>query len=55
MKDDWKGTLLLAGEPAEEIGGGATAMLKAGLFEKFPKRISASPCTSTVTLPARSP
>ncbi len=37
MKDDWKGTLLLVGEPAEEIGGGATAMLKAGLFEKFPK------------------
>ena len=37
MKDDWRGTLLLIGEPAEEIGGGATAMLKAGLFEKFPK------------------
>ncbi|PDT46614.1 peptidase M20 [Sinorhizobium fredii] len=37
MKDSWRGTLLLVGEPAEEIGGGATAMLKAGLFEKFPK------------------
>ncbi|MBN7807796.1 MULTISPECIES: amidohydrolase [Agrobacterium] len=37
MKDQWRGTLLLVGEPAEEIGGGATAMLKAGLFEKFPK------------------
>lgn len=37
MKDHWRGTLLLVGEPAEEIGGGATAMLKAGLFEKFPK------------------
>lgn len=37
MKDDWHGTLLLVGEPAEEIGGGATAMLRAGLFEKFPK------------------
>jgi amidohydrolase len=37
LKDKWRGTLLLVGEPAEEIGGGATAMLKAGLFEKFPK------------------
>ncbi len=37
MKEKWRGTLVMVGEPAEEIGGGATAMLKAGLFEKFPK------------------
>ncbi|QWK81576.1 amidohydrolase [Ochrobactrum sp. BTU1] len=37
LKDKWQGTLVMIGEPAEEIGGGATAMLKAGLFEKFPK------------------
>ncbi|MBA8841489.1 amidohydrolase [Ochrobactrum sp. RH2CCR150] len=37
LKQKWRGTLVLIGEPAEETGGGATAMLKAGLFEKFPK------------------
>ncbi len=37
LKDRWRGTLLLVGQPAEEIGKGAQAMLKAGLFEKFPR------------------
>lgn len=37
LKAEWKGTLLFVGEPAEEIGGGATAMIDAGLFTKFPK------------------
>ncbi len=36
LKDQWRGTLVLIGQPAEEIGQGAKAMLKAGLFEKFP-------------------
>lgn len=35
MKDQWKGTLMLIGQPAEEIGVGARAMLKDGLYEKF--------------------
>lgn len=35
--NQWKGTLILIGQPAEEKGGGAKAMLKAGLFKKFPK------------------
>ena len=35
MKDKWKGTLLLIGQPAEEIGAGAKLMLEAGLYEKF--------------------
>lgn len=35
MKDDWKGTLMLIGQPAEEIGAGARLMLKNGLYEKF--------------------
>jgi len=35
MKDKWKGTLLLIGQPAEEIGAGAKMMLEAGLYEKF--------------------
>ncbi len=33
----WKGTLLLIGQPAEERGSGALAMLKDGLFTRFPK------------------
>jgi amidohydrolase len=37
LKDQWKGTLVFIGQPAEERGGGASAMLKDGLFEKFPK------------------
>lgn len=37
MKDRWQGTLVLIGQPAEERGGGASAMLKDGLFTRFPK------------------
>ena len=38
LKDRWKGTLILIGQPAEEISpGGAEAMLNAGLYEKFGK------------------
>ncbi|MGD9800222.1 MAG: amidohydrolase [Parvularculaceae bacterium] len=37
MKDQWKGTLILIGQPAEEIGLGAMAMLEDGLYKKFPK------------------
>lgn len=37
MKDQWKGTLIFIGQPAEERGAGAKAMLDAGLFTKFPK------------------
>ena len=35
MKDQWKGTLMMIGQPAEEIGQGARLMLEAGLYEKF--------------------
>ena len=37
LKDRWQGTLVLIGQPAEESGGGAVAMLKDGLFTRFPK------------------
>ena len=37
MKDRWHGTLVFIGQPAEETGQGAKAMLDAGLFEKFPR------------------
>ena len=33
----WQGTLMLIGQPAEERGAGAAAMLGDGLFEKFPR------------------
>ena len=36
-KEEWSGTLVLIGQPAEELGLGAMAMLEDGLFEKFPK------------------
>lgn len=36
MKNQWKGTLVMIGQPAEEIGAGANLMLEAGLFQKFP-------------------
>jgi hippurate hydrolase len=34
---DWSGTLVLIGQPAEERGAGAKAMLEDGLWERFPK------------------
>ena len=37
LKNHWKGTLLMIGQPAEERGGGAQAMLSAGLYQKFPR------------------
>lgn len=37
MKEQWSGTLVLIGQPAEEIGLGALAMIDDGLFESFPK------------------
>ena len=37
FKKDWQGTVVLVGQPAEERSGGAKAMLKEGLFTKFPK------------------
>ncbi len=37
LKDHWRGTLLMVGQPAEERGGGAKAMLEDGLFQKFPR------------------
>src|ERR1035437_2064787 len=36
-KDTWHGTLMLIGQPAEEIIGGANGMIRDGLFTRFPK------------------
>lgn len=37
LEEEWSGTLVLIFQPAEERGGGANAMLKDGLFERFPR------------------
>ena len=34
-RNRWRGRAILAVQPAEEIGGGATAMIDDGLFERF--------------------
>jgi hippurate hydrolase len=36
-RSQWSGTVVLIGQPAEETVGGAGAMLRAGLYTKFPK------------------
>lgn len=40
-KSKWKGTAMFIGQPAEERGAGAKAMLEDGLFKRFPKPDSA--------------
>jgi len=37
LRDQWKGTIIFVGQPAEEIGVGARAMLKDGLYTRWPK------------------
>src|SRR5256714_4890086 len=37
LKDRWRGTIIFVGQPAEETGNGARALLHAGLYEKFGK------------------
>ncbi len=51
-KDQWHGTLILIGQPAEETVGGATGMLADGLFTRFPKPDVAVAVHTTNNLPA---
>ena len=37
LKDRWSGTLIMLGQPAEETGEGANAMLRDDLYTKFPR------------------
>ena len=37
LKDQWHGTIVFVGQPAEEAFGGARALLKDGLYQRFPK------------------
>lgn len=49
-KDRWRGTVMFIGQPAEEKGGGAQAMLADGLFKRFkqPDLALALHCDSTL-------
>lgn len=51
-KDRWHGTLMMVGQPAEEGGGGASAMLKDGLFTRFPRPAFALSLHDDDTLPS---
>jgi amidohydrolase len=37
LKGSWSGTLMMVGQPAEETGDGANAMLRDELYTRFPK------------------
>ena len=52
LLDRWSGTLVLIGQPAEEIGTGARAMLTAGLYRKYPKPDFVLALHDSATLPA---
>ena len=49
---DWHGTLVMIGQPAEEISGGATAMLKDGLYTRFPRPTNVIAFHDSAALPA---
>lgn len=51
-KDDWSGTLILIGQPAEEIGEGALAMIEDGLYTRFPKPDAVVGLHDAAALPA---
>ncbi|HYD83632.1 MAG TPA: amidohydrolase, partial [Opitutus sp.] len=52
LKDRWSGTLVLIGQPAEERGLGARAMLSAGLYRLYPKPDYALALHDSASLPA---
>jgi len=52
LKDRWSGTLVLLGQPAEETIDGATAMLRDGLYDRFPKPDVALALHDTPVTPA---
>lgn len=51
-RQQWHGTLVMIGQPAEEIVSGAAAMLKDGLFSRFPKPDFALSLHDESSLPA---
>jgi len=51
-RKNWTGTLMMVGQPAEEVGGGASGMLADGLFTRFPKPDVALAIHDSDALPA---
>ena len=51
-KNQWRGTLMLVGQPAEERVMGAKAMIADGLFTRFPKPAVGVALHTTNSLPA---
>ncbi len=54
LKGRWRGTLVLIGQPAEELGGGARRMLADGLFTRFPRPDFCIALHDTASAPAGS-
>ena len=52
LKAHWAGTVVMIGQPAEERGLGARAMLADGLYQKFPRPDFAIALHDIATLPA---
>lgn len=52
FKQHWKGTLMLVAQGAEELGSGANAMLKDGLFKRFPLPNEIIALHTSASLPA---
>ena len=50
-REQWQGTIMFVGQPAEERGSGAIAMLEDGLFERFPKPDYALALHTSSTMP----
>jgi amidohydrolase len=51
LRERWSGTVLLIGQPAEEVGLGAHGLLAAGLYQKFPRPDYALALHDSATLP----
>ncbi|MCP3729619.1 amidohydrolase [Sphingomonas sp. MG17] len=52
MKSQWKGTVVMVAQPAEESSAGALAMLNDGLYTRFPKPDYAIAFHNSAALPA---
>jgi len=52
LKNQWKGTLLMVAQPAEEVIAGAKAMLADNLYQRFPKPTYAIAMHDNPFLPA---
>jgi len=52
FKNHWSGTLVMIGQPAEERGAGARAMIADGLFKRFPRPDYAIALHDNAGLPA---